>query len=338
MNARMQSLYALGRTWQKEPAKVGAIVGSMGLASLALMLSQQDEDWWKRREDFDRDAYWAVRVGDQAMYIPKPFELGAMATMFERTWELMFNKDMTGRRFGSNVGQTLLNTFSFDPTPQLVKPILSVAQNKDPFTQRPIETGTDQRLLPNERYDENTSMAARFLGSLGLPNPASLVQATYEPLSPKQVDYMLRAYTGSVSSLVNTALDAVARPDDKGPAPSWKLDTWSGGFLRDQPSDHSRYVEALYEQSKKVDETFATIKRAQETGDWSRAQRLAAENTSLLAQRGRIQGAEKELTDVTKQIHRVEQSTSLSAEQKRAMITRLNAQRNSIAQSAVPAQ
>jgi hypothetical protein len=298
------------------------------------MLSQQDEQWWKDRENFDRDAYWAVRVGDKAMYLPKPFELGALGTLAERTWELAFNHDMTLRKWGANFGQTLLNTFSLDPTPQIVKPALAVYANKDPSTQRPIESGLDQTLRPQDRYDENTSGVARVLGELGLPNPVSLAQSSYSPLSPKQIDYMLRAYFGTMATFTTAAIDGATRPlSGRGAVPSFKDDTLSAGFVRDLPSNHSRFVEDLYSQAQQVREAYASVRAAQQRGDWKGAQAIEQEERPALQTRGAVEGAEKQMAAVGRQIRQVEASTFLSSDTKRKMLDQLNQQRNAIARA-----
>lgn len=334
MNARLQSLYSMGRTYQKNPAAVGAVIGAISLASLGLMLTQQDEQWWKDRKDYDRDAYWAVKVGDKAFYIPKPFELGAFGTMAERTWELAFNKDFKAGDWTHNFGQTILNTFSFDPTPQLVKPLTALYANQDPFTHQPIENRIDLAMRPQDRADENTSTAARLLGQMGLPEPTSLLQATYKPLSPKQIDYALRAYFGSLATFTNAALDAAARPlADKGPSPAFRTDTWTGGFIRDLPSNQSRFVEELYKKAQEVDEAYSSVKHAQETGDWSKLKDLMGTETDLLRQRPVLTAAEKRIGEINKMIRQTEASQTLSSDTKRNMLDQLNQQKNTIARS-----
>lgn len=330
MNARMQSMYALGRTAAQNPAKVGAVLAAITGASLGLMLTQQDEDWWKQREDFDRDAYWAFRVGEQAYYIPRPFELGAFGTLAERTWETAFG-DMDLKGLGSNFGQTLLNTFSLDPTPQIIKPMWAVYANKDPFSQRPIESSLDQTLRPQDRYDENTSTAGRLLGDLGIPNPVALAQATYTPMSPKQIDYALRGYFGSMATFGMAVTDAITRPlEERGPNPAFKADQWSAGFVRDLPSNHSQYVEELYKKATEVHEAYASMREAAAQGDMAKAREIQTEEAPLLRAKPAIDAGEKQMSAINKMLRQVEAS-QMDPDTKRAMIDKLSQQRNAIA-------
>ena len=335
MNARLQSAYAMVRAGTLHPAQVGAVVGAVALGSLGLMLYEQqnDKQWWDSRTDYDRDAYWAFKMGDHALYIPKPFELGAMGTMAERLWELGVDHSITTSQFGHNFGQTILNTFAMDPTPQIVKPLAAVWANKDPGTQRPIESTSDQQLRPEDRYDENTSYVARVLGSIGLPNPASLVEAHWDQLSPKQVDYLLKGYFGSLATLTTAGIDAMIHPlTGEGASPAWKSDTYSLGFYKEAPSDQSAFTEALYNRATQVHEAFASLRRARELGDTAKVREIMTEEKDSLRQKPMIDAAEKQISAVNKMILQVKASTSMDADAKRAMLTRLNSQKNSIAE------
>jgi hypothetical protein len=45
-----------------------------------LMFAYSHDDDWKKREDWDRDNYWWFKFAGHAFRMPKPFEIGAMAT------------------------------------------------------------------------------------------------------------------------------------------------------------------------------------------------------------------------------------------------------------------
>ena len=301
MNARIQSLRAMTSTAQDNPRKFALAVAPVIAASLGLMLAQQDDPWWKEREDFDRDSYWCVKIGDRAYYIPKPFELGAIGTMAERTWELAFDKDMTMRKWGNNLSQTLLNTFSLDPVPQFVKPIISVYANKDPYTQRPIETDADQKMRPQDRYDENTTGVAKIISNLGFPNPMALSEAKYEPLSPKQVDYMLRAYLGPAAAMGASMMDTFTRPTDR-PTPT--LSTMSAGFVHDLPQDNSKYVEEFYQVHQRIEQAVQSFDHARQLGDVPRAREIQLEEQKDLALRPLAESTAKTMAALNRMVKR----------------------------------
>ena len=103
LNARLQGLYKLGRAAKEDPRRFVAMAGAVSLASLGLLAAYGDDDDWKKREDWDRDNFWWFKVGDKAFRIPKPFEVGAIGTLAERTAELMLSDEMTGKRFGQRI-------------------------------------------------------------------------------------------------------------------------------------------------------------------------------------------------------------------------------------------
>ena len=93
------------------------MLGAVSLSSLALLLAYGDDDDWKKRSDSDRNNYWWFKVGGQAFRVPKPFEIGAVGTLAERGYELMFEKEMTSNRFGRNMRDIVMSQLSMNPVP-----------------------------------------------------------------------------------------------------------------------------------------------------------------------------------------------------------------------------
>lgn len=131
------------------------------------MLAYQDDDDWKKREDWDRDNYWWFKLGGTAFRIPKPFEIGAIGTLAERGVEYFASDEMTGERFTQRLMALIGDNLSMNPVPQLVKPIIDVYANKDSFSGRPIETMGMERLKSEYRYNANTSLTARAASTAG---------------------------------------------------------------------------------------------------------------------------------------------------------------------------
>lgn len=94
LNARMQGLYKLGRAAKEDPRRFATVAMAVSVASLGLLAAYADDEDWKRREDWDRDSYWWFKIGETAYRIPKPFEVGAIGTLAERTAEALFDDEM----------------------------------------------------------------------------------------------------------------------------------------------------------------------------------------------------------------------------------------------------
>ena len=335
LNARLQGLYKLGRAAGEDPRRFAAMAGAVSMASLGLLAAYADDDDWKKREDFDRDNFWWFKIGDKAFRIPKPFEVGAIGTVAERTAELMMSEEMTGKRFGQRISDMVFNTFAMDPTPQAIKPFLDVYANKDSFSGRAIEGMADERLRPQDRYNERTSEVARLLGSWGLPDPVRLAKGEYSGLSPKQVDFLLRGYFGWLATVSTTATDTIARPMlDRGERPSLRLrDAFvAGNFIEELPTGSSRYVTTMYEQAKGVEQAWASHQAAIKSGDIELARSIQEEEGPKLRNRMAINAAKQQMAELGQRAKKIEGDRLMSGEIKRERLTQIEQQRNVIAQ------
>lgn len=335
LNARLQGLYKLGRAAKEDPRRFATVAMAVSLASLGLLAAYADDEDWKRREDWDRDSYWWFKIGETAYRIPKPFEVGAIGTLAERTAEAMFDDEMDSKRFMERISHMVSQTFAFDPVPQAFKPLLDIYANKDSFTGRAIESQADQRLRPEDRYNERTSEVARFLGQMGLPDPAQLVKGEYTGLSPKQIDHLLRGYFSWMAAASTVASDAVLRNTvvDRGEAPDLRLkDAFLvGNFVESLPTGSSRYVTAMYEQSRAVEQAFASYRDALASGDREGATAIMESDGDKIRSRASVATATKLLSQLNAQAKRVQADANLDGAQKRERLTQIEQRRHEIA-------
>lgn len=333
LNARLQGLYKLGRAAHDNPRRFAMVAGAVSLASLALLGAYGDDDDWKKREDWDRDSYWWFKIGDTAYRIPKPFEVGAIGTLAERTAELMLSDEMTGERFRKRLAHMVSQTFAFDPVPQAVKPLLDIYANKDSFTGRAIESQADQRLRPQDRHDERTSEVARMLGGWGLPDPARLVKGEWADLSPKQVDYLLRGYFSWAGTVAVSAADSMARPLlDRGDRPDMRLKDMFvvGNFVESLPAAGSRYVTQVYEQAKQVEQAYASYREAIKSGDLEKAEEIRRDEAPKLRHRAAYVRATRALSELSQRAKAVKGNAELSGAEKRQRLDAIEARRAEI--------
>jgi hypothetical protein len=321
LNARAQGLYKLGRSAVENPKRMGYMVAAVSLASIMLMLAYEDDDDWKAREDWDRDAWWWFKIGDTAYRIPKPFEIGAMGTIAERSLELAISDEMTGARFAERMKQMVTGTFAINPVPQMFKPMLDLYANTDSFTGRQIETLGMERLSKSERYGPNTSALAKALGSAG----------DYTGVSPVQVDHMIRAYFGWLGTMGAVTIDAATSPFSDIEKPAKKIDDYFGGFVKELPSASSRYLEDFYKQAQATSEVMADLRRAREVGDIDKATEIMEERGNMVAQYRVYQQAQRQLADINKRISLLRSSPGIDADTKRMRLDELSNLRNQLA-------
>jgi hypothetical protein len=344
MNARLQGLYKLGREGvapsvrllvgkaqegdSERAIRFGAVTGAVALASIALLMAYRDDDDWKDREEWDRDAYWWFKVGDTAYRIPKPFEIGAIGTLAERGLETALNgfDEESQRIFLERMGVMLTQTFSMNPIPQLAKPLIDLYANTDSFTGRPIETMGMERLSKSERIGTGTSASAQLIGKA----------TSLAGLSPVQVDHLIDAYFGWLGTHLVMTTDFALRPMmglPEQPSRKWPDGYFVlGDFSKDLPSGQSKYVTQFYDQSRKVQEAMADIRYYQSIGQIEKAMELRAENADKMKMYHLYTRAEKQLSTINKRI-RITQLSGKSPEVKREEIDRLSTMRNRIAET-----
>lgn len=325
MNARLQGMYKLGRAAKEDPARLGYVVGAVALASIALLLAYKDDDEWKKREDWDRDNFWWFRIGNAAFRIPKPFEIGAMGTLAERSVELAISDEMTGKRFAERLSAMLGGTFALNPTPQLFKPMIDIYANKDSFTGRLIESRGLENLTKPERSTPNTSLVAKTLGKAG----------DVTQLSPVQIDFLIRSYFGWLGSHAAMTVDLMSEPFMDVVKPARRLEDIFvlGDFVKGLPNNRSRYVEDFYKQAKVVHEVMGDLKRAREVGDIEKVRSIMEERRDDIALSRLYIGIGNKIGEVNKRI-RIVQGGNLPAEIKRQRLDELEALRARMAEQA----
>jgi hypothetical protein len=333
-NARLQGMYKLGRSAKEDPARLSAVIGASALISVGLLAAFGDDDDWKKREDWDRNNYWWFKLGGTAFRIPKPFEIGAVATLAERGFELAFDKEMTGTAFRKQVMTLLGDNLSMNPIPQVAKPMLDVYSNKNSFSGAPIESLSMERLKSEYRFNDRTSMTAR-----GLSTAANTVTGLVgvETLSPVQIDHMLRGYFGWLGSFVVGAGDKLARPltgqNDQAAGDYWK--TATGGMVSDLRDAPSRYVSNMYDQAKEIEEAYGTWRALQKQGDAEGAKEFKDDHATELAKYHQVEAIKRNVSKLNERVRVIERS-DMTPDEKREKIRTIQSQKARIAMRLAP--
>ena len=329
-NARLQGMYKLGRAAHEDPKRMAVVVGAIALASVALLAAYGDDEDWKKREEHDRNGFWWFKVGGIAYRIPKPFELGAIGTLAERGFEYMFDEEMTGKRLRTQVLTLLSDNLAMNPVPQAFKPILDVYSNKDAFSGRAIESASMERLRPEYRFTDRTSMVARAT-STGLNAVTGLIGK--DALSPVMIDQMLRGYFGWLGSFVVGSADVLARPLTSQPAQAkadlWKLAT--GNIMSDLRDAPSRYVSSMYDQAKELETAHGTWRMLVKSGKTEEAAEFKAEHQSALQRYRGVEDAKQAAGKLGVKRREIERSETMTAEEKREALRRISLEQDRIA-------
>jgi len=326
-NARVQGLYRLGRADPKRLARVGLVLTA---ASMLLAFLNDGEDWYEELPDYEKDTYWHIRVGGHHFKIPKPFELGVIfATIPERIArnlkELDSNKK-SRERLWANVRDQL----AFDPVPQMFRPALNVAMNRDSFRDAPIESVADEGKLPRSRYNARTSETMKSAADAMGP----VADAT--GMSPKRMEYLVSGYLGTVGVYALGASDMLAKYlKDVPPGPEWRPDDFPivKSFYKVDPARSTVYENDLYKMREELQEIAKSIKAHAREGDLEKVQKLRIEHKDKIPAEPVVTEAAKRLSALNKARDRIISDRGLTPADKRRKLDELQVKKNVLAKT-----
>lgn len=326
-NARLQGLYKLGRGAYNDPKRFALVAGGVALASSLLYLLQKDDEDYKELPDWVRDNYWYIKLGKQSVYIPKPFEVGALGSVVERGLEFaLSDNDYTAKDFAGTMISLLSDQLAMNPTPQVFKPAIEAAFNYDSFRGANIDTLGQQRLTPRDRYTANTTA-----GAIGLGNALNI--------SPQRLEHLVRGYFGWLGTQVLNITDIATRPLTDLPSnPNRDLTKVNnyfllGNFVRNtEIGAGSKYLTRFYDTQQEINQVYASLSNARKIGELEYAKELAGDNKLKL--RRLYNNAKNSIDGLNKQIRAIRSDKGLSASEKNNRISLLQHQRNQLARLA----
>ena len=339
INARLQGIDKMARAapgtfkeWMdpKEATKFKMVIGLYSALSVTMYLAMKDDDDYKALEEWEKRTYHHFKVpGSETMYrIPRPFEVGAIAYMAESVAQQMADDKVHGVLFAERLRETLLDTFAMNPMPQIFKPGLEVAMNKNLFTGRPIESISMANLSPENRKRAWTSETAVAMAQGLSKVPWDKVQ-----LSPVQIQHLVRGYLGWMGATSLAATDMlITRPLTDAPsAPMVKFSEYPiiKVFIKSEPSKNTHYTSMFYDRLKDINRAYADISAAKKMGDWEETAKVLVEKKGLLEQRKFYTKASKQLSKINQRLKLVRLSSMNSAD-KRAEMDRLTYIKNSL--------
>lgn len=365
-NSRAQGLYKVGRALSGSDAAMFNALGAsaaapsaksaaavtllrtagtlagLTVATMTLDAIYSDDPEYQQRSEYDRQNYWWFKVGDVRARVPMPFEVGALSRIAADTALAFFDDRMSVNRWASNTWSSMQNNLGFGFVPQVISPLLDLSMNKS-GTGQAIEPRGMENLRPDQRYTIDNTMAARGASSAinsmlrALPG-----MGTVQGPSPMQLDYLTKAYGGWMSQASLGVADTAIRSFTSEPARP-ATDTWSEatqGLIETSPRNASRYVDALYQQAKSVEQAFATYKDIISREQVAEAREFFANNKDLIQRHGLMSGITRLEGDLNRQIRLVTNNPdpSVTPERKRLQIMQLQSMKNNAARQAMAIQ
>ena len=225
----------------------------------------------------------------------------------------------------------LMDTFAFNPTPQMIKPMIDLYANKNSFTGRDIETMGMDRLSKINRKRSNTTDLAKGT-SWVLDKTLGRISQNLV-VSPVQADYLIQQYLGWVGSMGAATVDVISKTTQghESPHKDWYEYQPISRFYRDASNpSYTRYGTEFYQVLREVNQTYADIKHLRLMGESGKAAELAAENGSKLKVKALLAKTQRQLSKLNAQTKLIHANKRMSGGEKRRRLDVLLKNKNYI--------
>jgi len=319
------SLDRLYRGFTQDPNK-GAIAikaGMVALMSIALYLQNRNDPRYQALNDWDRDTYWHFFIGNQHFRYPKIWEIGAMASVAERSVEKMIAGDPMG--LGKDFIRIVGNTFGMNYKPQVIAPLIEQAENRSDFTNAPIETPGMENVQPFLRAKPWTSETLKAAGMATRNLPEAL------QVNPVRAEALLRGYFNTWA-LYGLTLSDRAFFNDKLPTSRTDQMPVVRSFYSQEPPEHTKYETQFYDMLKEAKELTGTLHELDKIGmpeiaDQKERNPMAGESFPLERAAKNLQGINQDM--------RLVQRSNMTPDEKRQKLDALTVERNSLLKETV---
>ena len=303
---------------------IAAKAGTIALISAGLYLLNRDDTRYQDLPDWDRDANWHFFIGDQHFRWPKIWEVGAVASLAERSTEKVMNDNPGG--LGEDFARILGATFNLNLMPQLVAPLYEQATNRNSFTKAPIETPGMENVQPFLRVKPGTSETMKALGRATGDLPESM------QVNPVRAEALLRGYFNTWATYGLMLTDQALFGDQ---LPAKRTDELPvvRRFYSQEPAKHTRYESEFYDMLKEAQRLRGTLKELDDQGRSNWADRK--EQSPLAGEAKPLERAAKNLGSINRDMEAVRRDASLTPEQKRLQLDALTIERNVLLKDAV---
>jgi len=286
----------------------------LAVSSLAYAAVMQDDEDYKRAKPEERYGnWWVPTLGltkENWIKIPIPYEIGFL---FKALPEAMVNTafgDEKAKPALSALWRTLGQSVPLD-IPQALKPALEVRLGSSLFS-GDIESPHEKEILPQYRYRTNSTELSKMLGGVA-------------GLSPIQIDYLIRGYTGGVGMAITQMANVFLRaPEAENVArPTTKLSEVPLIGALFQTTEGRGALDATYKLIEEIQQYKGAYNKLIQDGKPEEAMQFANENASVLAASSMAGYMKKTLGEMSKQARMIKASPQMTTEQKDAALENL---------------
>ena len=318
----------------------GALLSSGTL--LYYMMVRDEEEYKNAREDL-KDDWWLIPLGKgkPGIKIPIPFEVGTMYKVIpEQLARAFFEKEHDLGDMRDAVRRQITASLYFDLRPQVVRPLLDAARNKDSYQRDEIvPSWMEETVAATEQFNPYTNMVTRIMGD-SLGNVPFLNNPQLDFLtSPMKLEYMLRQYFGTLGSYVMAAADAGTRNIMKENVVGTQADFVGTNLdtfiqipgIRDlifDPRKGGGYQEDFYELVEDMDKLVTTMGQIRESRGYRESLDYKERYEPEFQQERRVRYFERRMKYWRERRDALFERRDLSNEEKRRVLHRMFEQRD----------
>jgi len=314
-NASVQGLDKMRRVFTKGGIKGIAnstFKASVGitLPSVYLWFLNHDDPRYQELPQWRKDLFWNILTKDHVISIPKPFELGIIfGTLPERMLDWFKDNDREAMKQWKH---TLTEVTFPNWIPTALLPVIETVSNYSFFRGQPITPQGEQYLLKQEQYGPYTTEAAKAMSKL---TGTGREEAA---LSPREIENLVRGYTGGLGGHGLAGISAVMPKES--PTPKKDISEYPG--IKGVLSEHykgSASIDRFYKELEEIEKKAKTAKKYAEAGK-PIPEKLRYNPGQLSAMRS----IQRQLADLRKQRNEVFKSKTMTPEQKKKSLDRIN--------------
>lgn len=303
---------------------IAAKSGMLALSSAALYLLNRDDQRYQDLPDWDRDTNWHFFVGDKHFRYPKIWEIGAMASVAERTVQRIMESDPAG--LGKDFARIVMQTFGLNMMPQIIAPLYEQGANRNGFTKSPIETPGMENQQPFMRAKSTTSETLKAAGMATRDLPESL------QVNPVRAEALLRGYFNTWA-MYGLALSDKAFFSDNAPTTRTDRLPVVRRFYSEEPPISTRYESMFYDMLGEAKRLHGTLRELDKIGRPEIADEKELEPMAPEAKP--LQRAATNLQSINQEMRKIRRDQNLTPDDKRQRLDALTVERNDLLKRAV---
>lgn len=327
-NASMQGMDRSIRAIKEDPIGVAMRgISSITIPSIALfMINKDDEEYWKKPK-WQRDLFWMGRIPgtDRFWMIPKGgfFYGQVFGTVPERFLEAAFKKNpkaLDGLLRSTLASLSPIGDDISGLLPTAIKPFVEWWANKSFFTSGPLIPQARERMIPSEQYDRRTTQTAKAIGRASNFSPA-ILENFVKNWTGASGSYFLQAGDRVIDLIrkVNGATPLSNKPFDIAGVPLIR------GFVTKDSSESSDELRRFYSNRDQIAKIYFSARDIYKQGRQEDAEELVLgakfrDFQHIKSAQMAFNQAVKTLKECSNRIDKIENSTTINADEKRRRI------------------